>query len=127
MTLWTVALQARLSMGFSRQEYWSGLPCPSLRDGLWLYAIVIICIFSICFKDFFLHILYTNPTLNRCFVNIFSQPKAYLFREQQILTLMKFNLSVFSFMDCVFGVYLQSHHQTQGDLDFLLCLLIEAS
>ena len=28
-TLWTVALQAPLSMGFSRQEYWSGLPFPS--------------------------------------------------------------------------------------------------
>ena len=28
-TLWTVAHQAPLSMGFSRQEYWSGLPCPS--------------------------------------------------------------------------------------------------
>ena len=26
-TLWTVACQALLSMGFSRQEYWSGLPC----------------------------------------------------------------------------------------------------
>ena len=25
---WTVAHQASLSMGFSRQEYWSGLPCP---------------------------------------------------------------------------------------------------
>ena len=25
---WTVAQQAPLSMGFSRQEYWSGLPCP---------------------------------------------------------------------------------------------------
>ena len=28
-TLWTVAYQAPLSMGFSRQEYWSGLPFPS--------------------------------------------------------------------------------------------------
>ena len=28
-TLWTVAHQAPLSMGFSRQEYWSGLSCPS--------------------------------------------------------------------------------------------------
>ena len=27
MTLWTVAFQAPLSKGFSRQEYWSGLPC----------------------------------------------------------------------------------------------------
>ena len=27
VTLWTVVLQAPLSMGFSRQEYWNGLPC----------------------------------------------------------------------------------------------------
>ena len=38
VTLWAVALQAPLSMGFSRQEYWSGLPCsppgefPDLRS-----------------------------------------------------------------------------------------------
>ena len=31
-TLWTVACQAPLSMGFSRQEYWSGLPFPSPGD-----------------------------------------------------------------------------------------------
>ena len=30
-TLWTVACQAPLSIGFSRQEYWSGLPLPSSR------------------------------------------------------------------------------------------------
>ena len=30
-TPWTVAPQAPLSMGFSRQEYWSGLPFPSPR------------------------------------------------------------------------------------------------
>ena len=30
--LWTVALQAPLSMGFSRQEYWSGLPFPPPGD-----------------------------------------------------------------------------------------------
>ena len=32
VTLWAVARQAPLSMGFSRQEYWSGLPCPSPGD-----------------------------------------------------------------------------------------------
>ena len=32
MTPWTVALQAPLSMEFSRQEYWNGLPCPPLGD-----------------------------------------------------------------------------------------------
>ena len=31
-TLWTIAHQAPLSMGFSRQEYWSGLPFPSPGD-----------------------------------------------------------------------------------------------
>ena len=30
MTPWTAAHQAPLSMGFSRQEYWSGVPLPSL-------------------------------------------------------------------------------------------------
>ena len=32
VTPWTVAHQAPLSMGFPRQEYWSGLPCPSPGD-----------------------------------------------------------------------------------------------
>ena len=32
VTLWTVADQAPLSMGFSKQEYWSGLPWPSPGD-----------------------------------------------------------------------------------------------
>ena len=31
-TMWTAACQARLSTGFSRQEYWSGLPCPPPGD-----------------------------------------------------------------------------------------------
>ena len=31
-TLWIVAHQAPLSMGFPRQEYWSGVPCPPPGD-----------------------------------------------------------------------------------------------
>ena len=31
-TLWAVACQAPLSMGFYRQEHWSGLPCPPPGD-----------------------------------------------------------------------------------------------
>ena len=31
-TPWTAAHQDPLSMGFSRQEYWSGVPCPSPED-----------------------------------------------------------------------------------------------
>ena len=32
MTPWTVARQTPLSVGFPRQEYWSGLPLPSPGD-----------------------------------------------------------------------------------------------
>ena len=32
VTLWTGARQALLSVGFCRQEYWSGLPCPLTGD-----------------------------------------------------------------------------------------------
>ena len=32
MTLWTIAHQAPLSMGFFRQKYWSGLSCPPPGD-----------------------------------------------------------------------------------------------
>ena len=31
-TLWTIAHQVPLSIGFSRQEYWSGLLCPPSGD-----------------------------------------------------------------------------------------------
>ena len=33
-TPWTAAYQARLSMGFSRQKYWSGVPLPSPASGI---------------------------------------------------------------------------------------------
>ena len=32
VALWNVIYQALLSIGFSREEYWTGLPCPSPRD-----------------------------------------------------------------------------------------------
>ena len=35
-TSWTAACQVPLSMGFSRKEYWSGLPCLSSTDALLL-------------------------------------------------------------------------------------------
>ena len=38
VTLWTVAFQAPLSMGFSRQEYWNGLPFPTPNDELWIFT-----------------------------------------------------------------------------------------
>ena len=38
---WTIAHQVPLCMGFSRQEYWSGLPCPSLIKSL--YTLIFVC------------------------------------------------------------------------------------
>ena len=47
VTSWTVACQASLSMGFPRQEYWSGMPflSPILSPGLAVKCIGIIPIF----------------------------------------------------------------------------------
>ena len=39
-TPWTAAYQAPLPMGFSRQEYWSGVPLPSLKTNPREYQIV---------------------------------------------------------------------------------------
>ena len=63
-TPWTAAYLAPLSMGFSRQEYWSGMPLPFLnKDG---YSVL---------KDF-LHV-YTEFRPALVFLVIFSQQKHY--------------------------------------------------
>ena len=45
VTPWTAGFQAPLSMGFSRQEYWSGVPLPSLELA-WFASIQIIFAFT---------------------------------------------------------------------------------
>ena len=55
---WTVAHQAPLSMGFSRQEYWSGLPVPSPELLIYFGYLPFPCdvsllFFAFAFKDFF--------------------------------------------------------------------------
>ena len=59
-TPWTVARQAPLSMGFSRQEYWSGLPCPPPGD-LPNPAIEPVCLTSTCVGR---RVLYHNPKMH---------------------------------------------------------------
>ena len=50
VTLWTVAHQARLSIGFSRQEYWSGLPFPSpvYESEKWKWSRSVMSIKPVC-------------------------------------------------------------------------------
>ena len=47
VTPWTAAYQAPPPMGFSRQEYWSGVPLPSLYT---CYQLIILCIKWSLFK-----------------------------------------------------------------------------
>ena len=53
-TAWTVALQAPPSMGFFRQEYWSGVPFPSPITGILIYLMLhkdpLNCFLFVCFS-----------------------------------------------------------------------------
>lgn len=75
--------------------------------------------------------IFDTGNLSDIFVNIFPNVTCLLvlltmsITEQIILILMKCYLSNFLIMDHTFGVYLKSHHRTQGHLDFLLCFLWE--
>ena len=64
-TLWTAAYQAPPSMGFSRQEYWSGVPLPSPNVPLvslnfleeipsLSHSIVFLCLFALISEEGFL-------------------------------------------------------------------------
>ena len=73
VTTWTAACRAPLSMGFSRQEYWSGLPFPSAgdipdpaiklwsptlqADSLWRYVIVKFSVILKCAQGIFQMVL----------------------------------------------------------------------
>ena len=53
-TLWTAAYQAPPSMGFSRQEYWSGVPLPSPLTSLsYCYSLFFVC--------FLISVIYFSP------------------------------------------------------------------
>ena len=56
-TLWTVACWAPLFMGFSRQEYWSGLPCPPPGDLIFSYLS-------------HRNMTVTAPSLDICWINL---------------------------------------------------------
>ena len=45
VTPWTAAYQAPPSMGFSRQEYWSGMPLPSPFQCVHIYIYVCVCVY----------------------------------------------------------------------------------
>ena len=93
-TPWTVAHQAPLSMRFSRQEYWSGLPFPT--PGL-----------SCMSRSYILEI---NPLSVELFASVFSQFVGCLFilfmvsfAVQKLLSLIKPCLFIFVFIFIILG------------------------
>ena len=92
-TPWTAAYQAPPSMGFSRQEYWSGVPLPSLLS----------C--TSC-----LYILEINPLSVVSFAAIFFHSEGYLFTllivsfiVQKVLSLIRSHLFIFVFISIILG------------------------
>ena len=67
-TPWTAAYQAPPSMGFSRQEYWSGLPLPSpLRSKslhIYLRNVAFLSVLNCGFSGFILHSLTISALYN---------------------------------------------------------------
>ena len=59
--LWTLASQAPLSMGFSRQKYWSGLPFPSPHFNRW-------CAKNRKYQNMFIYNLFIFPPLFHLFI-----------------------------------------------------------
>ena len=113
---WTITHQAPLSMGFSRQEYWSGLPFPvpgGLPDPGIKTASPALA------GGFFITEPSRKPTrytvvLNRCYWPPSSQPKRTLrnlvgFKETQTRSIMSIQ-SPLSFI-CRFWQYILTAHQ----------------
>ena len=81
MMLWTAAYQAPPSMGFSRQECWSGVPSPSLNNGLQKAK----CLWHSCFSIIFLQIIALHKIINNTNRQNFKTIAGGLFGEVKIL------------------------------------------
>ena len=63
-TPWTAAHQAPPSMGFSRQECWSGVPLPSPKYSLLPCQYLFACMFSLSDCECFIHFCVPTTSLN---------------------------------------------------------------
>ena len=80
LTLWIVALQAPLSMGFSRQEYWSRLPFP-------LWGILLTPGLNSCLlhcRQILYHLNNQGSPQNKCIYNQFVLPEACMSWERSV-------------------------------------------
>ena len=131
VTPWTVVCQAPLSMGFSRQEYWIGLPFPPPRN--WTHASCVSCIGKwilyhwATWKTNFLVTVIYQLCLLQIFLLVCSLSFLSLnivFHRAEVFNLVISSLSIISFTDHALVMYLKSHHHIQDHLDFLLCYIL---
>ena len=85
----------------------------------------------VVFYCWILRVHYSFLIKNESSAKIFSQCVASLLilltftSQHMFLILMKFNLSIISFVECIIGIYLKTCHHTQGHLGFLLYYFLE--
>ena len=94
---WTVAYKAPLSMGFSRQQYRSGLPYPSLfiKDSSYIYMQSTYFlskggIWWTIFLKWLIHILKSSLTKNTCHVFLIYISKVHIYKWIGITLLLFF-------------------------------------
>ena len=93
VTLWTVALQALLSMGISRQEYCSGLPCPPPGNLSNLGIVLLSCDSCIAGKFFT-----TEPLRRYIYMCVCVCVSVYIYMYTHIYTLRekKIKINIFT-------------------------------
>ena len=89
VTLWTIAHQASQSMEFSRQDYWSGLPCPPSGDFLDLGIKLVPLGSSVLADGFF------NTRVSWEALSIYTQEYIYIYTYTCIYIYM--NISIYRY------------------------------
>ena len=110
--LWTVACQAPLSLRFSRQEYWSGLPCPPPGDlptqGSNLY---LLCLLYWLAGGFFT----TSTTWEAGYLIYFSKMVTlYCVEFDQLINVLICGYACIHSLVNIFSRYLSSSHCVSG-------------
>ena len=115
VTPWTVACQAPLSMGISRQEYWSGLPFPSPRGSSWPKdRTYVSCIAGRFFTaEPYVYISYIYTDIN---ISVYSHSKSHLVMEYNLLC-MVLDSACYHLVD----IYSINIHKEYWSVVFLLC------
>ena len=116
VTPWTVACQAPLSMGISRQEYWSGLPFPSPRGSSWPKdRTYVSCIAGRFFTaEPYVYISYIYTYIN---IPVYSHSKSHLAMEYNLLCML-LDSACYHLVD----IYSINIHKEYWSVVFLLCI-----